>query len=68
MSSKLLLCVFLDDVFCSYVKHEKFSVMARCFRCSHYLRFMREMAEEEDEFFEEVERARERLRREKSHG
>jgi len=29
---------------------------------------MREMAEEEEAFFEEVERARERLRREKSHG
>lgn len=56
-------CVFLDDVLCSYRKSEEFGVMERCFRCPHYRRFIREMDKEEEEFFEEVERARERVRR-----
>lgn len=54
---KPLSCFFLLDVLCSYVKTEKFvGVMDRCLKCPHYLRFCREMEEEEEAFFEEVER------------
>lgn len=55
---KVLSCVFFDDVLCSLRRHEKVRIMSRCFRCSHYLRFVREMEKEEEEFFEEVERIR----------
>lgn len=65
---KLLFCVFSSGVLCSFRKNEKSAVLSRCFRCSHYLRFMREMEEKEDAFFEDEARARERLRREKSLG
>jgi hypothetical protein len=55
--SKLLSCLFSLDVLCSYVKTEKFvGVMDRCLRCRHFLGFCREMEEEEEAFFEEVER------------
>ena len=65
VEKKLLSCLFLLDVLCSHVKREGLTgVMERCFKCSHYLRFMREMEEEEAEFFEEAER----LRRGKSLG
>lgn len=65
MSPKLLLCIFLDNIFCSFVNREGLTgVMARCTRCSHYLRFMAELEAEEDAFWEEEER----LRREKSLG
>ena len=57
-SPKLLSCVFWDDVWCSYRKSEKVGVMDRCMKCRHYRRLIREMEKEEEEFFEEVERAR----------
>jgi len=57
-SMKVLSCVFFDDVLCSYRKNERFGVMSRCFKCRHYRKFKREMDEEEEEFFEEVERIR----------
>ena len=53
---KCLPCVLWDNVLCSYRKDAKFGVMARCFKCGEYERFMREMDSEEDEFFVEVER------------
>jgi len=53
---KVLSCLFLLDVLCSYRKHEGFYIMDRCAKCPHYDRFMREMEEEEDKFWEEVER------------
>ena len=56
---KPLSCLFMLDVLCSYVKTEKsVGVMDRCLKCGHYARFLREMAKEEEEFFEEVERLR----------
>ena len=54
--SKVLSCVFWYDVLCSYRKSEKFMVMGRCLKCSHYRRFKREMEKEEEEFFERVEK------------
>ena len=56
MGSKPLTCLFLLDVLCSFRKYEGFSIMDRCARCPHYERFMREMEEEDDKFWEEVER------------
>lgn len=56
---KLLSCLFLLDVLCSYVKTEKFSgVMDRCLKCRHYERFMREMAEEDAKVMDEIDEIR----------
>ena len=46
------LCVFFDDVLCSFRRTKGYYIMARCLKCKHYLRFLREMAEEEEEFWE----------------
>ena len=54
--SKLFSCVFFKDVLCSFRKYESSGIMDRCFRCRHFERFMREKAEEEEEFWEEEER------------
>jgi hypothetical protein len=56
-SGKLLSCAFLPDVLCSYRKDAKFGVMARCFKCPHYVRFIREMDQEDEEIDKEVEDA-----------
>ena len=58
VEKKVLSCFFRRDVLCFFRKSEKSGVMSRCFKCPHYFRFMREMQEEEDAFFEEVERIR----------
>ena len=55
---KVLSCVFDDDFLCFYRKSEKVRIMHRCFKCRHFRRLNREMEKEEEEFFEEVERAR----------
>jgi hypothetical protein len=55
--SNLLPCVVLDGVLCSYRKDMRVSVMSRCFKCRHFRRFEREMAEEDEDearFVEEV--------------
>jgi hypothetical protein len=46
-ASKPLSCLFLLDVLCSYRKTEQFAIMVRCLKCEHYVRFMREMDEED---------------------
>ena len=53
-----LSCLFLRDVLCSYRKTEGSGVMDRCMKCPHYKTFLREMEEEEERFFEEVEKTR----------
>ena len=55
---KLLSCFFLPDVLCSFRKSEKFGVMSRCLKCPFYAKFMREMEEEEEEFWDEVDKIR----------
>jgi len=55
---KLLSCVLLPDVLCSFRESEQFGVMNRCLKCPHYFRFLKEMDEEEEEFFEEAEKIR----------
>lgn len=44
-----LSCLFLDDVSCSFRGSKESRMMARCPKCSHYERFLREMDEEEEE-------------------
>jgi len=52
---KVLPCAFLPDVLCSFRKSEKFGIMDRCFKCSHYLRFMCEMDEEDERVMDEID-------------
>ena len=56
-AEKLLSCLFLLDVLCSFRRrYEKLGIMNRCLECVHYKRFLKEMQEEEEEFFEEAEK------------
>jgi hypothetical protein len=55
-SEKLLSCLFLLDVLCSYRKDAKLVVMARCFKCKEYVRFMAEMDEEDKQIMARIER------------
>jgi hypothetical protein len=54
---KPLSCLFLLDVLCSHRKTEQFGIMARCFKCPHYVRFTREMDKEDEKMDKEVEDA-----------
>lgn len=54
-------CVFQNDVLCSFRKSERSGVMNRCFKCEEYVRFMREMDDEEDEFWVEVDAERKKI-------
>lgn len=56
---KLLACVFLPDVLCSYRKDAKFGVMSRCYKCPQYERFMRKMDEEDERVMDEIDKERE---------
>jgi len=57
MQVKTLGCIFVLGVLCSFRKDaEDFRPMERCFTCKYYLRFKKELEEEEEEFFEEVDR------------
>jgi len=38
--------------------NEKLGVMDRCLRCSHYKRFLREMAEEDEKVMSEIDKIR----------
>ena len=51
-------CIFLSGIVCSFQKYGKPVLLARCDHCEHYLRFVREMEEEEDKFFDEVDKIR----------
>jgi len=53
-SEKSLSCTFLLDVLCPYRKSEKSGVMGRCLKCEHYMRFIREMDNEDEEMDKEV--------------
>jgi hypothetical protein len=53
-------CSFWENVLCQSKKNDRFVVLRRCLTCPHYRRFEREMEEEEDEFFDYVERVRSR--------
>ena len=52
-------CIFLFGVLCSFRRDvEDFRPMERCFKCEHYLRFVRELEEEEEKVFEEFDKIR----------
>jgi hypothetical protein len=55
---KVLSCVFLNDVLCSYRKDVKFGVMARCFKCPYFRRFEREMDVEDERVMDEIDEIR----------
>jgi len=52
---KLLGCLFLKDVLCSFRVSEQMAVMDRCLSCVHYKRFMEMMEEEDREIDAEME-------------
>jgi len=49
-------CAFWDDVLCSFRKTERFAIMDRCLKCSHFARFNREMDEEDEKVMDEIEK------------
>ena len=55
VKKKLLSCVWLDDVLCSFRKSEKVKIMNRCWKCEQYKRFLREMEEEDERDMEEID-------------
>jgi hypothetical protein len=55
---KPLSCLFVLDVLCSYVKGQRSGVLDRCMKCSHYFRFLRVMAEEDEKVMDEIDRMR----------
>jgi hypothetical protein len=62
VGSKVLPCLFLGhEVLCSFRKDEKGAVMDRCLKCSHYLRFMAEMEEEDERVMNEIDEERKEL-------
>ena len=58
---KVLPCVFSEKVLCSHRKSVKVYIMDRCWECSELARFEREMDEEEEKFFDEVDEVRRRF-------
>ena len=56
---KLLSCMFLDDVLCSFRKSEKSGIMNRCLKCPHHRRFNQEMLEEDERVMDEIDKIRE---------
>lgn len=57
-SFKPFTCIFLSDVVCSFQKYGHAVLLRRCDTCEYYLRFVREMEEEEEKFFDEVDKIR----------
>ena len=55
---KLLPCVFLDDVLCSFRKSEKFTILDKCRTCPYLKRFEREMDEEDERIMDEIDKIR----------
>ena len=59
--SKILSCVFFDDVLCSHRKYEGFGIMDRCLKCRYYEKFLRVMAEEDERVMDEIDEIRRRF-------
>lgn len=56
--SKILSCLFLPDILCSFRKTEKFGIMDRCLRCRYYEEFLQIMAEEDEKVMDEIDKMR----------
>jgi hypothetical protein len=52
----VLHCVLQDDVLCIFRKSEQSGIMDRCFKCEQYVRFNREMDEEDERIMADVDR------------
>ena len=52
---KVLSCVFLLDVLCSFRKTEGFGIMDKCLSCSRYEEFCRVMHEEDVKVMDEID-------------
>ena len=48
-------CPWNEKVICPHRKSSKFSILSQCHGCVHLKKFEREMEEEEDAVFEEIE-------------
>jgi hypothetical protein len=55
---KVLSCAFWNNVLCSFRKIEEFGIMPRCLKCPHYLRFVREMDEDDERVMDEIDEIR----------
>ena len=55
---KILGCLFLLDVLCSFRKSEGFGVMDRCMKCPHYEEFLRVMDAEDEKVMDEIDEMR----------
>jgi hypothetical protein len=55
---KLLPCLYELNVLCAFRTSEKKTHMKRCEKCKHYKRFVKDMEDEEQEFWDEVDRIR----------
>lgn len=55
---KLLSCLFLRDVLCSFRKTSGYGVMNRCMQCRYYETFLREMDAEDAKIMDEIDRMR----------
>ena len=56
---KLLSCVLFKDVLCSFRKDVRSEIIARCFVCPQYRRFMAEMDAEDERVMNEIDDIRE---------
>jgi hypothetical protein len=55
---KVLSCLFMTNVLCSFRKREGYGVMDRCMKCPHYEEFLRIMDEEDEKVMDEIDRMR----------
>ena len=55
---KVLSCLFLPHILCSYRKTEKLGVMDRCLNCRYYREFLRIMHAEDMKVMDEIDRMR----------
>ena len=58
VESKVLSCLFLRDVLCSFRRTENLGVMDRCLKCKHYFRFLHIMHEQDMKVWDEIEEMR----------
>ena len=57
-ASKLLSCLLLEDVFCSFVKYGKVGLMDRCMTCVYYKRFLDRMDSEDQRVMDDIDEIR----------
>ena len=59
VESKVFSCLFMPNIFCSYVLSEKsVGIMDRCLKCRYYEEFLRLMHEEDMKVMDEIDEIR----------